>query len=358
MKNHEGVLPSLCAADLVAVTTHHEVQLENTHQLTYRSNLAASTARVQDVLSRQHSQLATEINQVEQLPPPAPEVVAVNDSILQFIEATIGDTARSGIYGMPDAYRPTSLGFTTPMLGAVAIRPPLQGAGARQAITMKAALAHEYAHTTALPTRKIIVIDHLTTYEESGETTSTPHESISFGMQKDKISYDRVNNTIELSTKNYFFEEAFAEETASRYRAMLYTHNDTHLASLCEDGKIRSMSIRYFSIDERDPSRLCLINSTFAAHALHLLSEHSGTDLYDLLVLSRDPAYEVAAKRGIVQALESVDKGLYRTLRDMPYPNSSHEFYQLYDTIVALTKKTPLTATEPLLEATYSQGTL
>ncbi|MEO7905097.1 MAG: hypothetical protein ABIR91_04870 [Candidatus Saccharimonadales bacterium] len=289
MKNHGGMTVKPQLSELLSRTSHHEVQLTDSTRPTYVSNTDHMAARTLDLLVRETSIVNSELREVQQLPAPADSSVAANTTAVDFVERTVGPTAKNGLYGIPENYSATGLGFTTAVLGAVAIRPCAHEDGSRQAIAMQSALVHEQAHSTALPTRKIMMFDHKT-IDEDGDDFMTYNYMASVGMQKHKISYDHDDDTLEFARIGSYLEEAFAEETASRYRADLYQNNDIDMPVVCSDDVIRSMPIRYFSIDERDPSYLCWISAAFAAHAVHLLSEYTGTDIYDLMTLSRDPA--------------------------------------------------------------------
>lgn len=355
MQNREAVPARLGPVDLLPNTSHHYLQLMDSSQLSYVSNLDRMTPRTLNLLRNKSGVLSSEIRRTKKLPPPTDFCITSNIDAIEFVESTIGPVANTGLYGTPENYNPTGLGYTSAILGSIAIRPCLDQPGSRQAIAAQSALVHEQAHSTAVTTRKVTLID-IVPSDDSDETWAITKSAISVGMQKNKIQYDRGNNTVEMTKQNCFLEEAFAEETASRYRASLHKNNNTTVEVACEDSATREMPVHYFSIGESDPSHVQWVASAFAAHAVHLLSEHSGIDMYDLMILSRDPKYEVEAKRDIVQAIERVEKGLYRTLREMPYPDDSNEFFEVYDKIVALTSTKQ--AAKPLVLAGLTEDVM
>ena len=69
-----------------------------------------------------------------------------------------------------------------------------------------------------------------------------------------------------------------------------------------------------------------------AGAGLYLLSKYTGVDLYELLLASRQPERFTEAKREIVQTIEGVKKGLYKTLRDAEYSRGG--FNAAYQAII------------------------
>lgn len=49
--------------------------------------------------------------------------------------------------------------------------------------------------------------------------------------------------------------------------------------------------------------------------------QKAGVDLYELMCQARQPEHKAEAKKAFIQAIDSVEDGLYRKLRELQYTN-------------------------------------
>lgn len=127
----------------------------------------------------------------------------------------------------------------------------------------------------------------------------------------------------------HFFEEAAAEEMASLYRESINADVQLHSQEKCtllNHPNLPALPYKYLDSDRgfhKDMPSYLFATAAFAAAGLREIGEYTGVDIFQLMVDSRDPIKEAEARRGIIQAVESVQKGLYPKLRDLPYLLSS-----------------------------------
>ena len=143
-----------------------------------------------------------------------------------------------------------------------------------------------------------------------------------------------------------FLEEACAEEAASRWREWMeptrkyVTQEHTHAM-----GDEPPLPWRYLNTDvglywgSRDADIVwCGYSwSAYCAEAIRLIGEHTGEDIFALMVEARDPVKEAEAKRKIVRTIDSVEPGLYKKLRDLQY--SREAFIEGYELVVGALKR-------------------
>ena len=143
-----------------------------------------------------------------------------------------------------------------------------------------------------------------------------------------------------------FLEEACAEEAASRWREWMeptrkyVTQEHTHAM-----GDEPPLPWRYLNTDvglywgSRDADIVwCGYSwSAYCAEAIRLIGEHTGEDIFALMVEARDPVKEAEAKRKIVRTIDSVEPGLYKKLRDLQY--SREAFIEGYELCLLYTSR-------------------
>lgn len=181
-------------------------------------------------------------------------------------------------------------------------------------------LVHELAHSTGNTGKVNIVVST----GENGTPMHHLHESM-VGDILVKVRSERGEpSMVEVGD---FYEEAFAEETAARFREQLLPDH------------IRGAGRLFFADGNSIPARFCNANyssrqdgqrlttnsitAIYAAHSLSLLSRASGTDLYALQCQMRHPEQKARAKKQFITAINSVHEGLYQKLRDIPYTKES-----------------------------------
>lgn len=131
------------------------------------------------------------------------------------------------------------------------------------------------------------------------------------------------------------FEEAAAEEAAARWREKTRDYDLDTICHFDESSGLPSMPHRYVNvrgefIDGAEDSGMS--PSAYCAEAIRQISIYTGTDIFDLMLQSRDVKNEASARRQIAQAIESVEKGLYSRLRDANYTAAS--FKQNYEYVL------------------------
>ncbi len=175
-------------------------------------------------------------------------------------------------------------------------------------------LVHEMTHSTSILTRRVTAFDspNSPAYTAGMMTTTVPSPEIVGQPYR----------------KGIFLEEACAEEAAARWRESvepIRRQTDYYHQLLLSNGE--SLPWRYFQtqgpLDESSTSYEVITygwsNSAYCAEAVRLLSEHTGVDIFELMIMARHPEYETEAKRAIVQTIEGVKRGLYKQLRDLEY---------------------------------------
>lgn len=155
------------------------------------------------------------------------------------------------------------------------------------------------------------------------------------GVRKNNISWTigmttmRLTHESQIQTSN-FFEEAFAETVASRWREMAipgYGENRTTLLMTCFGVEL---PVKYHSpnrdLIDHGPITTHTGYPAIAAYGIELISEFTGVDIFELMKQARQPATEATAKREIIMTINSVQPGLYRQLRDLKYDCDSGDF--------------------------------
>lgn len=274
-----------------------------------------------------------EIKTLANCHPPSEASLRADRSASSFVEATVAPPSNGGVFEIPATVNTNYNAITYPVMGNIATDMCLSEAEGSDWNRFTSQMVHERTHSTYLASRQAVLINKF----EPNEAPYAYPTCIG-GMKKYRKTLNKETGELKLGPVGEFFEEGLAEYTASQYRAQDFNHPNALLSIASNDGTRRKFPIRYFSFEPYPSQRYSISSSIYPAYALELLSECAGTNLYDLMALSRDPNYEVEAKREIVQAIESVEKGLYRKLRDLPYPNESPEYLQAYDEIIALVK--------------------
>lgn len=201
---------------------------------------------------------------------------------------------------------------------------------ARQAIT--GLFVHELAHATGENTARLIGV-------------RDEKKSVAMHMGSGLQAVDMRAPIIEVGIKDvnhagdarvgHFFEEAFAEEVAARWRESTNPH-------IAQDGdkecgllfaNMPRLPFRYVDSEgkyDRYPDDFFVSHSAICSEGIRLLTAHTGVDIFQYMLDSRDPDKEAGAKRAIAQATESVRPGLYTQLRDTIYtPYAFRRSYEL-----------------------------
>ncbi|HET8884136.1 MAG TPA: hypothetical protein VFM68_01555 [Candidatus Saccharimonadales bacterium] len=200
-------------------------------------------------------------------------------------------------------------------------------------------LVHELAHSTADDGDTIAAFS---TKNNDGSNDLAINNHL--GMHVIKLE----KNDQQLTTKmnGQFFEEAFAEETAARWREQFspFIANTPH--GRWSNGT-KKLPLRFFDYNytSEGPAYAPVDNnSSYPAHALSLLSEKAGVDLYDLMCQARQPEHKAEAKRTFIRAINSVDDGLYQKLRNLQY--TEEDFLAGLDIVQDVINTPDTTATE------------
>lgn len=181
-------------------------------------------------------------------------------------------------------------------------------------------LVHEFAHSTA----------------DDGDTTTvfrtndlnTPDEVfVHSGMNTIKLSY---NNGYPTASRNgQFFEEAFAEETAARWREQFSAKIAAEPDALWADDDPTGLPLRFFDYNymSNGPAyTTACASAAYPAYTLSILTQRTGVDLYNLLCHARQPEQKAEAQASFIRAVNSIDKHLYHTLRELQY--TEHDFLE------------------------------
>ncbi len=143
---------------------------------------------------------------------------------------------------------------------------------------------------------------------------------------------------LQVST-GYFFEEAAAEETAAMYRRSIDSDvlmYGTEICRLINHPKLPGLPYKYLSTDigfSEDMPSYIFTTASFAAAGMDEVGRYIGIDMFQLMIDSRDPQKLVESRRGIIRAVECVQRGLYTKLRDLPY--TQDDFIRGYEMILA-----------------------
>ncbi len=145
------------------------------------------------------------------------------------------------------------------------------------------------------------------------------------GMQTLKLSKEEP-----AAQTGNFFEEAFAESVAAKWREQTIPGYLEDKITLWETSYGVNLPMKYHDCD-RDPTK----NDSFttiarypgiAAYAMELISQYTGTDLYEVMKLARKRETEAEYKRLFIRTINSVKPGLYKALRDLRYDETTGDF--------------------------------
>lgn len=240
----------------------------------------------------------------EKLPLSEREIQAIADA-REFVESVVGipaqcvvnkyATLEDGMSGLYDSML-DEIGFITPDTGA------LYG----DAIALGSLLVHELAHSTGRDTTRFIDLE-----DETGHSLIAAK------------SHDTAEVTASYDTDN-FFEEALAEEIASRWRMQFDERLVNRERELISRSGRPALPLRMFSpaypIDSTscDIERGCMYSS-YCSFGVKLLSEYTGVDIFQLLIDSRYPDKQVEACSKLKITVDSVEPGLFDILTGAEY---------------------------------------
>lgn len=170
-----------------------------------------------------------------------------------------------------------------------------------------AVLVHELAHSTA-ENRYAFIVD---TPDGDGI-----QREFTFGMRVVDVRNGVVN------VMGDFFEEAFAEMSAGKYRSRtvpaFQMYSDLTF-SVSTGETVRAKYTNPNSPELPDIQTFQAVSSAFAADAVDSMSAYLNCDLYSLMQRARKDETSAEAKREFIKAINSIHPDLYRKLRDVPY---------------------------------------
>ncbi len=299
----------------------YDIDLNETPSRIRRVNATAEAAMRTSLGKYIHSSLETIGTRSIEQPSDAEMIVA---TATEYVERMIGIRPDCPVYwtgGLDDI---TADGTYNSTEGVVQmVEAPYQSDFIRY-IDLCSLAIHEKTHETGIATRKGYAVRMLKDGEMIGRRVLTVT-----GPLKNKVNNHSAEELC--GGVGHFFEEAFAEETAARWREEVITDLPSRIDRISEKDFDKRMPGRYLHIPAEHISLSVPIlpkvaAPSIAAYSMDLLSDISGVDFYDVMVKSRHPETEVEAKRTLVQSLNNVQPGLYRYLRDLPY--SRKGFYE------------------------------
>lgn len=266
------------------------------------------------VINGSNGVIALEAKLAESLNEPSDYVKASDKIASDFVSRTVRPVPQTPIYEIPIDNPSRFSGYATTGLGFVATRAP-RWDGDIVDEGFKAHLVHERAHTSGIATQKVVVL------KEDNLNNHTNH-FVTVNGQTIVDLRSGYSTTERFVIKNEFLEEAFAEETAARYRDMV--HNSA-------SHEFRGQTVMYLNqliwlpekYISRDETRYHFSDSALPAYLVDLISTYTGVDIYSLMINTRDPHLEAASKRKIVQTINSIQPKLYEKLRNTPYEKQS-----------------------------------
>lgn len=180
-------------------------------------------------------------------------------------------------------------------------------------------LIHEMAHESSRVRRMFI-------FSETDSDDNRTHNIYStIGMKAMNLTHESQDET------GNFFEEAFAETVASRWREATIPGYQENKA-LFKTSYGVELPVKYHSpnreLIEHGPVVTNAGYAAIAAYGVELVSDFTGVDIFELMKLARQPATETTAKREIIKTINSVQPGLYKQLRDLKYDDDLGEFEQ------------------------------
>lgn len=196
---------------------------------------------------------------------------------------------------------------------------------ADKSIISSSVFVHELMHSTGVDTAEQFV---------HHASDGRPYYFATNGMTLADMRSSKLPSQEVSSRKNLFFEEAFAEEGAARWREILRS-DDVSLPRFAAlfAGERREVE-QSFVEEYRDIDGLTTrltASAALPAQSIRELSRHTGVDLFGLMSDARDPDMQSAARRELVHAIDSIQPGLYRSLRELEY--TDEDFVKGYDLV-------------------------
>lgn len=191
-----------------------------------------------------------------------------------------------------------------------------------------ATLVHELMHATAQGNARLLTLAH----EGAKSSIHLVDGVASVDLRIPSLQMDRDSDGGDKINVNSFIEEAFAEEGAARWRKEAIEEvrqNGDKTSRLLGRDDLPPIPYRY--IDAYEPYRAKLIHyhiadAAYPAMSIRALSDYTGVDLFQLILESRDPSKNASSRRALARTVESVQKGLYKILRDTPDTSESMDF--------------------------------
>lgn len=197
-------------------------------------------------------------------------------------------------------------------------------------------LVHELVHATGIGSQTYITIespDELLYLTASGGMTLTD-------MRKASVKTFVENEGLVPLKVGTFFEEAAAEEAASLWREANVPNAKETADEIFDFGRhsgLPTLPSRFIDVPVGEYNNVRLTISAYTAAGIYAISNFTNIDIFQLMVESRNPDHAAVAKRKIIQAVESIQPGLYPTLRDTPYDKDA--FTDSYELIIAAIDK-------------------
>ncbi len=249
---------------------------------------------------------------------PAPEnAEAYIDASTTFVESISGHTTDAPVAWKADLGTLNAHYDTHTHEVAVKLNPTYHDDQARD-MEITGLLVHEKMHETAKDTIHQIVIK-----KELENGSNVFDVSSAIGMQVVKIMKEGEDFIAE--EQGMFLEEAFVEQAAAKWRKQAYPDrpfgNDMWTAE-----EFPPLPFKYFSSsvpiingDKYLVESSLVAAGAIAAHTLELLDAYTDVDLFELMLEARKPENHAEAKRNFIQALNAIQPGLYKLLRETPY---------------------------------------
>lgn len=240
-----------------------------------------------------------------------------------FIQTELGYEQAAPIYYqyLPENYK----GYYNSLNDVVAVEPPRGSTVYRDYVGTVSVLVHEMAHESSSTHRLVI------TEETTEKNTRGVHIYSLFGMYA--IKFMRGTDATRCGE---FFEEAFAEHQAVRWREEKIP-GYKEAGCVWETGYGFSAPVKYHT-----PSRPLIGSGSLethipyvmnAAYGMELMGECLGVDIFAIIQRARQKETEATAKREFVRTVESLQKGLHKKLRDLRYDEGSGDFQRGFSMI-------------------------
>ena len=212
-------------------------------------------------------------------------------SAREFVSKELGYCSEGQIYCKPA--QAGAAGEYSVYEDRIYVAPPIDVNEFHYKTIMTSLLIHEIAHESASVQRMYIFSETLKESEKSNIIR------VAIGMA---VMGMHANTQIRHGD---FFEEAFAETVAARWRSASISGYSDNADSLLPTADGEYLPIKYSSpshgLDEHGSLGVSTVHSAYAAYGIELLSDHSGVDLYELMKQARQPDTEVTAKREIIK---------------------------------------------------------